>query len=288
MIEIIWQVDPASPNPGLSPASASEARQLLEKGNRGFADMVADLHNQRTARHVRNIAPENLGLSGTPGIAPQQAPFAALLSCADARVPTELVFTQAANHLFVVRVAGNVLTASCLGSLDYAVENLDSVRLLVVLGHTGCGAVTAAVDAYLTPGSYINVAIKQPLRVIIDNLMPVVLGAGHALANSYGPDVSRMPGYRLALTEMSVSMNAALVAGIVQNSFAPLISEKLDVAYAVYNLHNHVVGQPGGDSTPDNWEVGLFSPPQGEDGFVKLSEKLADSAFIDDLLQNYE
>jgi carbonic anhydrase len=202
---------------------------------------------------VRNILPENLGLSGTPGMVPKQALYAALLSCADARVPPELVFTQAANHLFVVRVAGNVLTASGLGSLDYAVENLDSVRLLVVLGHTGCGAVTAAVEAYLKPDSYINV-----------------------------------PNYRLALIEMAVSMNAAMVAEIVQNSFSSLIDEKLDVAYGVYNLQDRLVGRPGGDSTPENWEGGLFSPPQDEDGFVKLSEELARSAFIEKLLNSQE
>ena len=288
MIEIIWQVNPTETQQELSPATASEARQLLEQGNRGFADMVADLHNRKTTRHVRNILPENLGLSGTPGMVPKQAPYAALLSCADARVPPELVFTQAANHLFVVRVAGNVLTASGLGSLDYAVENLDSVRLLVVLGHTGCGAVTAAVEAYLKPDSYINIAVNQPLRVIIDNLMAAVFSAARELDNTYGPNISRVPNYRLALIEMAVSMNAAMVAEIVQNSFSSLIDEKLDVAYGVYNLQDRLVGRPGGDSTPENWEGGLFSPPQDEDGFVKLSEELARSAFIEKLLNSQE
>lgn len=288
MIEIVWQFDPDAPKPEISPTNAGEARRLLELGNRGFAEMVANLHNRKTIRHVRNIVPENLGLSGTPGLAPQQAPYAALLSCADARVPTELIFTQAANDLFVVRVAGNVLTASGLGSLDYAVENLDSVRLLVVLGHTGCGAVSAAVEAYLMPGSYINVAVKQPLRVIIDNLMALVFGAGRALEKTYGLDVSQVPGYRQALTEMAVSLNAAMVAGIVQNSFASLIGENFEVAYGVYNLHNHLVGRPGGDSNPGNWQAGLFPPPKDEEGFVKLSDKFARSAFIENLLNGQE
>ena len=83
---------------------------------------------------------------------------------------------------------------------------LNSVRLLVVLGHTGCGAVSAAVEAYLKPDSYINIAVNQPLRVIIDNLMAVVFSAARALDNTYGPNVSRVPNYRLALIEMAVSI----------------------------------------------------------------------------------
>ena len=74
---------------------------------------------------------------------PKQAPFAVVIGCSDARVPTEMIFGQGFNDLFVIRVAGNVLGDVCLGSIDFAVEALsESVKLLVVLGHSGCGAVT--------------------------------------------------------------------------------------------------------------------------------------------------
>ena len=76
-------------------------------------------------------------------MAPRQTPFAALLGCADARVPLELVFSRSANDAFAVRVAGNVLGAECVGSLDFAVTQLPSIRVVAVVGHTGCGAVGA-------------------------------------------------------------------------------------------------------------------------------------------------
>lgn len=74
-----------------------------------------------------------------------QAPKAALLSCSDSRVPPELLFDQAPGDLFVVRVAGNLVTAEGLASLEYGVELL-STRLIIVLGHTHCGAVGATID----------------------------------------------------------------------------------------------------------------------------------------------
>ena len=85
---------------------------------------------------------------------PAHRPTAAILACSDARVPPSVVFDQPAGRLFVVRIAGNTASPTALASLDYAVAEL-GVELLVVLGHTGCGAVTAAAtgtcDGYLAP-----------------------------------------------------------------------------------------------------------------------------------------
>jgi carbonic anhydrase len=79
-----------------------------------------------------------------------QRPFAAVLGCADSRVPVEVVFGQGPGQLFVVRVAGNVASPSQLGSLEFAVDVLD-VRLVVVLGHTNCGLVSAALAPPTAP-----------------------------------------------------------------------------------------------------------------------------------------
>lgn len=76
-------------------------------------------------------------------LVPEHAPQAAILTCSDARVPPSVIFDQPAGSLFVVRVAGNTPTPAAIASLDYAVAEL-GVRLLVVLGHTNCGAVAAA------------------------------------------------------------------------------------------------------------------------------------------------
>ncbi len=139
--------DPASPTrrpltPTQRPETPAAAVATLMEGNRAFSELLAE-QSAGGAPGVVQIALEDLGL-GLPGVAPPQQPFAAFLGCADARAPVELLFGQAANNLFVVRVAGNILDSAELGSLNFAVERLGTVRLLCVLGHTGCGAVTAA------------------------------------------------------------------------------------------------------------------------------------------------
>lgn len=81
----------------------------------------------------------------------KQEPFAAVLACADSRIPIELVFDQTIGHIFVTRVAGNIVTPEIIASLEYAVAVL-GVKVLLVLGHTGCGAVKAAMKADPVPG----------------------------------------------------------------------------------------------------------------------------------------
>ena len=91
-----------------------------------------------------------------------QHPFAVVVSCSDSRVPPELLFDQALGDLFVVRVAGNVVTPVELGSIEYAVEHLN-VPLIMVLGHEECGAVTAAVEGGVSHGNISAILAKiQP------------------------------------------------------------------------------------------------------------------------------
>jgi len=80
-----------------------------------------------------------------------QHPFAVILGCADSRVPPELLFDQGLGDLFVIRVAGNIADDAVLGSIEYAVEHLGT-KLIVVLGHEKCGAVSAAVEGGIAPG----------------------------------------------------------------------------------------------------------------------------------------
>src|ERR1700735_351577 len=81
----------------------------------------------------------------------KQEPFAAVLSCADSRVPVELVFDQTIGHIFVTRIAGNVATSEIIASLEYGAAVLGT-KVILVLGHTGCGAVKAAVQGKEVPG----------------------------------------------------------------------------------------------------------------------------------------
>ena len=81
----------------------------------------------------------------------KQEPFAGVLSCADSRVPVELVFDQTIGQIFVARVAGNIVSPEIIGSLEYGVAVL-GLKVLVVLGHTACGAVKAAIKGDSVPG----------------------------------------------------------------------------------------------------------------------------------------
>ncbi|MBI3830159.1 MAG: carbonic anhydrase [Planctomycetes bacterium] len=112
---------------GVAPA---EAWKKLEEGNARYAANKPEHAHQDAARRTET--------------AKGQKPFAAVLACADSRVGPELVFDQGLGDLFVVRVAGNVVDDTALASLEYAVKHL-GVKLIVVLGHSKCGAVDAAV-----------------------------------------------------------------------------------------------------------------------------------------------
>jgi carbonic anhydrase len=96
----------------------------------------------------------------------KQEPFAAVLSCADSRVPVELIFDQTIGHVFVTRVAGNIASAEIIASLEYGVAVLGT-KLIMVMGHGACGAVKAAISAKAVPGQisalyrYIRPAIDQ-------------------------------------------------------------------------------------------------------------------------------
>jgi carbonic anhydrase len=98
--------------------------------------------------------------------AEKQEPFAALLSCADSRVPVELIFDQSIGHLFVARVAGNIATSAMIASLEYGVAVLGT-KAIIVLGHANCGAVKASIEAKAVPGQisalypYIRPAVDQ-------------------------------------------------------------------------------------------------------------------------------
>lgn len=283
MYEIVWQYDDKEPFEEMLPADAAEARRLLVEGNRTFARFFQPQRDDETKRQIVRVSPQEVGLSGTPGEAPTQEPFAAFLSCADARVPVEMIFGQRANDLFVVRVAGNVLGSEVIGSLDYAVDHLHTVRLLGVLGHTGCGAVAAAVDAYLTPAGYLGVAANLPLQSIVSSLMAPVRGAAYALRIVHGDRVVNRPGYRQALIETTVILNTALSAAVLVHNFHEALGSTFQVLFGVYDLSHRVVGLPS-ITAGDDWIEGLFAPPTDQAGFDAFGRRIAASQFISKLL----
>jgi carbonic anhydrase len=102
-------------------------------------------------------------------LAAGQEPFAIVLGCSDSRVPAELVFDQGLGDLFVIRVAGNIVAPSQIGSVEFAAEQFHT-RLVVVLGHSGCGAIVATIDQLKRPVE----KQSRNLRAIVDRVRPSV------------------------------------------------------------------------------------------------------------------
>jgi carbonic anhydrase len=279
MFEFVYRYAPEEPHGSERPAGPADARRRLEDGNAGFAGLLAGPPGGRL------VVFDDLWAAPTDGDAPVQQPFAAVLGCADARVPTEIVFGQGFNDLFVVRVAGNVLGSECLGSLDYALSNLgECVKLVVVLGHSRCGAVTAAVDSYLDTRRYLEAAPSHPVRAVVDKIMVAVRTAERAVAAAWGKDAAAHPGYRAALIETAVGLNAALTAATVRQEFRDQLGPHREVVYGVYDFTSRRVGVPLGVPGESHFAPGLVPAPADLDGFHQLGVALATSPAVRGLL----
>jgi carbonic anhydrase len=236
-----------------------------------------------TAQRVIRVDPSDLGLATSASGAAKQRPYAAVLGCSDARVPIELIFNEGPNDLFVVRVAGNGLGTEVLGSLKYAVDHLaGSMKLIVVLGHSGCGAVSAAVDIFLKPEAYLSLAEKHSLRNILDRLLLVVHAAANRMATVLGPEVTRRPGYRQALTEAAVVSNAALAAYTLQQELGTVDAQGLQTSYGVYLLAARQIWAPRSHSAECD---GLAYPPSDFAAFSHFADAVVRSDRIAALLE---
>jgi carbonic anhydrase len=257
IIEITYRYDGTDATVRPRPIDAASARTRLEDGSRSISALLDSLTDGTgTASRVIPVDPRDLGLASG---APKQRPYAAVLGCSDARVPIELIFNEGPNDLFVVRVAGNGLGSDVLGSLKYAVDNLGgSLKIIVVLGHSGCGAVSAAVDAFLDPKTYLSFAAQHSLRSILDRLLVVVNATAMRMTAVFGSEVVRRPGYRTALIEAAVVSNAALAAYTLQQEIGASASQEIRAAYGVYLLEGRQIWAPRTESSDC---TGLAYPP---------------------------
>jgi carbonic anhydrase len=181
-----------------TPATPEAALQELAAGNQRFV-----------ANHPTSIA-QNLEILKAKTV-DQQHPFAAVLGCADSRVPVELVFDQSIGELFVTRVAGNLATPEIIASLEYGVAVL-GVKAVLVLGHANCGAVKASMKAEEVPGQ-------------ISSLYPHIR-----------PAIDRSGGS----IDRAIAANAQFQCELLRTSSTvmrdALTQRKIDVRSAVYDL----------------------------------------------------
>lgn len=136
--------------------SANEALERLKEGNLRFISGLGgrdlDFENARRLELVEG-----------------QFPFAIILGCSDSRVPLELIFDQGLGDLFVIRVAGNIVEPSQAGSIEFAAQSF-GIPLVVIMGHSGCGAIEATIDEVLNP----TASLSPNLLRVIDCIRPAV------------------------------------------------------------------------------------------------------------------
>ena len=192
--------------------NATEALQRLRDGNRRF-----------TAGETHYDAREMAARRGS--LAEGQEPFAIILGCSDSRVPAELVFDQGLGELFVIRVAGNIVAPSQIGSVEFAAAKFGT-PLVVVLGHSQCGAIEATLEELRKPSG----DSSRNLRSIVDRVRPsveTILDAG------FGDDPER-------LVSLAVRANVRAAASHLRHGSAlieqMLGSGKLAVVGAEYSL----------------------------------------------------
>ena len=206
------------------PRRAREALNRLREGNRRFV----------AGEHISIKAPER-----RPRLVEEQHPFAIILGCADSRAPAELVFDQGLGDLFVIRVAGNVVAPSLIGSIEYAAE-VFGTRLVVVMGHSHCGAVQAAVEELERP-----MELRSPnLRSIVERIRPSI----ETVRDVGGPDLDRdtlvskatRANVRASVTQLRAS--STLIEGLMED-------DALLIVGAEYSLETGEVdffeGAPG-------------------------------------------
>jgi carbonic anhydrase len=192
--------------------SARDALARLRDGNRRFAS------------NVRSID-ALLSQTKRAELANAQAPFAIVLGCSDSRAPAEILFDVGLGELFVIRVAGNVVAPSQVGSVEFAAARF-GVNLVVVMGHTGCGAIAATIEAVEHGG----VPESRGLLDIVDRVRPAVASVVQAHADGIS---------REELARLSSRANARMAADHLRHGsriLERLAGEGLAVVAAEYDL----------------------------------------------------
>ncbi len=187
---------------------ANNALERLSEGNRRFAE------GQTQHPHE--------SLNWRAALEQEQHPFAIVLGCADSRVPPELIFDQGFGDLFVIRVAGNIVDTDVIGSIEYGTHHLH-VPLIVVLGHTNCGAVTAAVN-------HLSESDGEPDEIVslLYRIEPAVVGLDEQLNRKSLVRAAVEKNVRLSVRRLSHV--PVLMKGLKKN--------KLRIVGGIYDMHS--------------------------------------------------
>lgn len=184
-------------------------------GDQALAELVAG--NKRFVKSKGNLGEL---LAHNPVLTAGQAPFATILSCSDSRVVPEILFDQSQGSLFVVRVAGNILTTDGLASIEYAVKILGS-KLVMVLGHEACGAVAAAIEVVNE-----NAALPGHLPQLVRSIEPAVMAAN----GMEGPLLDNAIDWNVKLVQEQLGRAGPIVSAAVQAGSLKIAGGVFDLA----------------------------------------------------------
>ena len=191
-----------------SVANTDEALEVLKSGNKRFVE--GDMKNL------------DLGPERREHLADGQSPHTIVVACSDSRVTPEHVFDQGLGDLFVIRVAGNILSEEEIGSIEYAVDHLDS-PLVVLMGHESCGAVTAAVDASSGEGGNST----KNIDAILNRIEPAVVKAKESDENLAGKElVEKSIDENISLALSNLTDNSELVVDKMKDGNLKIIGAK--------------------------------------------------------------
>ena len=201
---------------GRTPLSADDAIRRLREGNRRFVTGISG-HDQDW-EHARRLDPRRA-----------QRPIAIVLGCSDSRVPAELVFDQGLGDLFVIRVAGNIVSPSQVGSIEFAADQFGT-RLVVVLGHSQCGAIQASLAERDQPSGN-----RSPnLAFIVNSIMPVLDAVQPEPGESRQALLARAVRENIKASAQHLRQGSAILEGLMRD-------EGLRVVCAEYSLETGVV-----------------------------------------------
>ena len=197
----------ADPRPVMaqSKLSPDAALQDLIEGNRRFSAHRVTAHEQDLAILKQNTMEK-------------KEPFAAVLSCADSRVPVEMVFDQSIGHLFVTRVAGNVVTPEIIASLEYGAVALGT-KVILVMGHGNCGAVKATIQAKEAPGQ---------ISALFPHIQPAV--------NQAGTDLEAATRANVKIQSALLREASTVISGLVKEGKLKVVAGYYDIGSGVVSL----------------------------------------------------
>lgn len=187
-------------------------------------------------RYVEKIKNAKEHHQPPPILVEEQLPSAIILGCSDARVPVELIFDQKLGELFVIRVAGNVVAPSQIGSVEFAAEKFGT-ELVVVLGHSHCGAVTACVETLINPEQYYS----PNLQSIVDRIRPSVYNLHEILTAGDGEIdmdefIDRAVRANVRLSVSQLKSGSRSLEDMVNSGRLTIVGAEYDVATGKVNF----------------------------------------------------